>query len=155
MTSGRWIVLAIVGITAVFAGAQWWFQTRAYYEPVALDALPVTLADGETVTLQLAGAEAIDAETSPLRFRACLTLDPDEAARLVAQGTPAVDPTPLIAPDWFACFDAEAIGAALQAGQAQAILSQTEVRPGADRIMAVFPDGRVFVWHQWNGRLEG
>jgi hypothetical protein len=155
MTSGRWIVLAILGITAVFAGAQWWFQTRAYYEPVALDTLPVTLADGETVNLQLAAAEAIDADTSPLRFRACLTVGPDEAAQLLAQGVPAEEPTPLIAPDWFECFDAEAIGAALEAGQAQAILSQTEVRPGADRIMAVFPDGRVYVWHQWNGSLEG
>lgn len=153
--NGKIIGIAILGITAVFAGAQWWFQTRAYYEPVALGSLPVALADGETIALQLSGAEAIDADTSPLRFRACLTVGPDVAARLVAQGVPAVDPTPLIAPDWFGCFDAAAIGAALQAGQAQAILSQTEVRPGADRIMAVYPDGRVFVWHQWNGRLEG
>ena len=155
MTSGRWIVLAILGITAVFAGAQWWFQTRAYYEPVALDALPVTLADGATITLPLTGAQAIDADTSPLRFRACLDVGPDVAARLLAQGTPAADATPLVAPDWFECFDAEAIGAALQAGEARAILSQVEVRPGADRIMAIHPDGRVFVWHQWNGRLEG
>jgi hypothetical protein len=29
------------------------------------------------------------------------------------------------------------------------------VRPGADRVIAVFPDGRAYVWHQWNGRLEG
>lgn len=155
MTSGRWIVLAILGITAVFAGAQWWFQTRAYYEPVALEALPVTLADGETITLQPVGAEAIDADTSPLRFRACLDVGPDIAARLAAGGVPAEDPTPLIAPDWFGCFDAEAIGAALEAGAAQAIVSQTEVRPGADRIMAVYPDGQVYVWHQWNGSLEG
>lgn len=155
MTSGRWLVLSILVVTAVFAGAQWWFQTRAYYEPVALDSLPVTLADGETVTLQLVGAQAIDADTSPLRFRACLTVDADLAARLVATGAPATDPTPLIAPDWFDCFDAAALGAALEAGAAQAILAQTEVRPGADRIMAVFPDGRVYVWHQWNGSLEG
>ena len=155
MTSGRWIVLAILGITAVFAGAQWWFQTRAYYEPVALETLPVTLADGQTMDLQLVGAEAIDADTSPLRFRACLTLDPETAARLVAGAAPVADAVPLIAPDWFGCFDAEAIGTDLETGAAQAILAQTEVRPGADRVIAVYPDGRAYVWHQWNGRLEG
>jgi hypothetical protein len=153
--NGKIIALGILVITAVFAGAQWWFQTRAYYEPVALETLPVTLSDGETVNLQLVGAEAIDADTSPLRFRACLSVGADIAARLVAQGVPAEEPTPLIAPDWFGCFDAAAIGAALEAGAAQAIVSQTEVRPGADRIMAVYPDGRVYVWHQWNGSLEG
>lgn len=153
--NGKIIALGILVITAIFAGAQWWFQTRAYYEPVALNALLVTLADGETLTLELAAAEAIDADTSPLRFRACFNVGPEIAARLVADGVPAEEPTPLIAPDWFGCFDAAAIGEALEAGAAQAILSQVEVRPGADRIMAIYPDGRVFVWHQWNGSLEG
>lgn len=155
MTSGRWVVVSIIVITAIFAGAQWWFQTRAYYEPVSLDELPVTLADGETLTLQLVGAQAIDADTSPLRFRACFDIGPDLAARLIEQAAPAAEATPLIAPDWFECFDAGTLGAALEAGDAQAVLAQTEVRSGADRIMAVFPDGRVYVWHQWNGSLEG
>ena len=42
MTSGRWLVLAILGLTAVFAAAQWYFQTRAYYAPVADAEIVVT-----------------------------------------------------------------------------------------------------------------
>lgn len=153
--NGKIIGIAILGITAIFGAAQWYFQTRAYYEPVALETLEVTFADGTLETLRPLTAEAIDADTSPLRFRACMTLEADTAARLVAAAAPVADAVPLIAPDWFGCFDAAAIGAALQSGAAQAVLAQTEVRPGADRVIAVFPDGRAYVWHQWNGRLEG
>jgi hypothetical protein len=152
MTSGRWVVIAIVLVTAVFAGAQWWFQTRAYYEPIDRADLTVTLADGTSEPLEMTQFSGIDADTSPLRFRGCFTVaDP---AALIARAAPYADAAPLIAPDWFDCFDAPAIGAALEAGEAQAILSQTEVRPGADRVIAVFPDGRAYAWHQWNGSLE-
>lgn len=153
--NGKIISIAILGITAVFGAAQWYFQTRAYYAPVDLETLDVTFADGSLETLRPLSAEAIDADTSPLRFRACLTIAPDVAARLVADAAPVAEAVPLIAPDWFGCFDAEAIGADLETGAAQAILVQTEVRPGADRVIAVYPDGRAYVWHQWNGRLEG
>lgn len=153
--NGKIIGIAILGITAIFGAAQWYFQTRAYYAPVTLQTLEVTFADGTLETLRPLTAEAIDADTSPLRFRACLTLDPETAARLVAAAPPVVEAVPLIAPDWFGCFDAAAIGDALASGAAQAVLAQTEVRPGADRVIAVFPDGRAYVWHQWNGRLEG
>jgi hypothetical protein len=78
----------------------------------------------------------------------------EDPAALIARAVPYPEATPLIAPDWFDCFDAPAIGAALEAGEAQAILSQPEVRPGADRVIAVFPDGRAYAWHQWNGSLE-
>ena len=152
MNSGRWVVVAIVLVTAAFAGAQWWFQTRAYYQPIDSADLIVTLADGSTEPLAHDGFEGIDADTSPLRFRGCFTLaDP---AALIARAAPYPEAEPLIAPDWFDCFDAPAIGAALEAGAAQAILSQTEVRPGADRVIAVYPDGRAYAWHQWNGSLE-
>lgn len=152
MTSGRLVVIAILLITAVFAGAQWWFQTRAYYQPIDSVEMTVTLPDGSIDALAIADFSGIDADTSPLRFRGCFTVaDP---AALIARATPYPDAVPLIAPDWFDCFDAPAIGAALAAGAAQAILSQTEVRPGADRVIAVFPDGRAYAWHQWNGSLE-
>jgi hypothetical protein len=64
------------------------------------------------------------------------------------------DPTPLNAPGWFDCFDAPAIGAALEAGEATAVLGEREARAGVDRVFAVFPDGRVYGWHQLNGTLE-
>lgn len=154
MTSGRWIVVTILGVTALFAAGMWYAQTRAFYETVTLDALPVTLADGETITLDLAGAQAIDADTSPLRFRACFDIGTDRAAQLVARAAPAADPTPLVAPAWFDCYSAADIGAALEAGQAQAVLATHEIARGVDRILALYPDGRGYAWQQLNGTLD-
>jgi hypothetical protein len=154
MTSGRWIVVAIIAITAVFGAVMWYAQTRAYYETAALELLPVTLADGSTITLNLDAARSIDADTSPLRFRACFNVDADVAARLVTAGTPAEDAAPLVAPGWFDCYDARVIGAALASGQAQAVLATHEIARGVDRVIAIFPDGSGFAWHQLNGTLE-
>jgi hypothetical protein len=55
---------------------------------------------------------------------------------------------PLNAPAAFPCFDAAAIGAALESGEALAFLSEPEIHPGVDRVVAVFADGRAFAWHQ-------
>ena len=35
---------------------------------------------------------------------------------------------------------------------ARAILGQAEVHPDVDRIIAVYPDGRAFGWHQLNDK---
>ena len=154
MTSGRWVVVAIIGITAAFAVGMWYAQTRAFYETVTLDVLPVTLADGETINLRPAVAQAIDAETSPLRFRACFSIGPDLVARLVDLAAPAPDATPLVAPAWFDCYSAAEIARALEAGEAQALLATHEIARGVDRIVAVYPDGRAYAWHQLNGTLD-
>ena len=154
MTSGRLLVIAIVGITAIFAGAQWWFQTRAFYEEVELPQLPVTLADGSNIVLVLMLAEAIDAESSPLRFRACLNVDGGISDRLVEQAQPYPDATPLNGPGWFECYNAAEIGAALEAGEATPILIEPNISRGVDRVMAIYPTGRAYVWHQLNGTLE-
>ena len=49
---------------------------------------------------------------------------------------------------------AAAIGAALETGEAVAFLSQANSHPGVDRVVAVFPDGRAYAWHQLNDSLE-
>jgi hypothetical protein len=152
MTSGRWLVLAILLVTAVFAGAQWWFQTRAWYAPIEAADLHVTTLTGEAIPLAPLGFEWIDAETSPLRFRACFTLDAE--GRAAAERGAAYDgATPLNAPGWFECFDAAAIGQALEAGEARAVLAEREISDGVDRVLALFPDGRAYGWHQLNGTL--
>lgn len=151
--SGKYLVLAILAVTAVFAAAQWWFQTRAYYEPLESAALVVTSETGEEIPLAPRGFEGIDAETSPLRFRACFTLDP-QGLDAAGRGAPYPKATPLNAPGWFECFDAAAIGAALERGEATAVLAEREIRDGVDRVVALFPDGRAYAWHQLNGTLE-
>ena len=150
MTAGRLLALALV-LAGLLAGVGMWYaQTRAYYAPVALEGLPMVLADGTAITLRPTLAQAIDSDSSPLRFRACLTLTGDIAARLAEQAAPAPRATPLIAPDWFACFDAARLTADLAAGRARALLVEANFRFGFDRVMALYPDGRGYVWHQTN-----
>lgn len=154
MTSGRFIVIVILAVTLLFGAALWWFVVRAYYEQVDLSALPVTTRDGAEISLALEGAEAIDADTSPLRFRACFALSETDGARLADRAFAYDAPTPLTAPAWFDCFDAVDIGLALEAGEAQAYLATREIARGVDRVVALFPDGRAFAWTQLNGTLE-
>jgi hypothetical protein len=149
MTSGKWLVLVIVGVTAIFGAAQWYFQTRAFYAPITAEAadLRVTLGGGAVVPLEVTGFDGIDADTSPLRLRGCFTVT-DTAP--LADALPYDDAAPLVAPGWFDCFDAEAIGAALEAGEITAYLGAENSPYGIDRIIAVAPDGSGFAWNQLN-----
>lgn len=151
MTSGRVTAIAIIAITILFGIGLWYANTRAYYAP--LDVVEITLAqaDGAPAVLPIEDAQGIDASTSPLRFRACFTLA-DTA--VLADARPYDDPTPLIPPAWFDCFDATAIGEALETGEAQAYLGTYDIARGVDRVVAIFPDGRGYAWTQLNGTLE-
>ena len=60
------------------------------------------------------------------------------------------NPIPNNAPSWFDCFDAQAIGAALEDGTATAYLGIFNVVYGFDRVVAIDGDGRGYVWHQIN-----
>ncbi len=91
--------------------------------------------------------EGIDGTSSPLRFRACFTTSIDQAT--LTEGFKVYDKAePLNAPFWFSCFDAAKIGAALETGEAIAFLSKSDIAPEIDRVVAVFPDGRAYAWHQ-------
>ena len=95
----------------------------------------------------------IDGESSPIRFRACFTT-PLSVAMLTETYRTYDGAEPLNAPGWFGCFDAAAIGKALETGEAVAFLSQADIHPGVDRVVAVFPDGRAYAWHQLNDSLK-
>jgi len=152
MTSGRATAIVIVVLTALFGVALWYFQTQAYYVEVTADdpagQIAVALQDGTAPMLDMTGFTGIDADTSPLRFRGCFTVaDP---AALAATALPYPDPTPLNAPAWFDCYDATTIGEALETGAAQAYTGQIDYVDGVDRVIAVFPEGRGYAWHQLN-----
>lgn len=95
------------------------------------------------------GLTAIDADSSPIRYRACFTTDFSLA--LLSETYVLVDKaTPRNAPGWFDCFDAAAIGAALEDGTALSFMGQKNIAYGVDRIVAITDDGRGFVWHELN-----
>lgn len=149
---GKILTIALLVTALLAGGALYYLQVYHFYREVQLAsdggevAMTITLAGGEAVDLPARDFAGIDADSSPIRFRACFTTRLPQDAGLV----PYDAAEPLNAPGWFDCFDAQAIGAALQEGRARAYLGQGDITYGIDRVLAVYPDGRAFAWHQIN-----
>ena len=111
-----------------------------------------TIESGQPDPILAEDITGIDADSSPLRFRACFTT-PLSQGMLTETYRIYDHPEPNVGPRWFGCFDANAIGAALERGEALAFLAEADVAPGIDRVVAVFPDGRAYAWHQLNPQL--
>ncbi|MFU8882885.1 MAG: DUF6446 family protein [Rhodobacterales bacterium] len=150
---GKFLSILILTAALIGGGAMYYLQVYGYYDQIDAsgpdDVLAVTLASGLPEPMPHAAFQAIDSDSSPIRYRACFrtSLTPDEIA---ATYQPYPRAVPLLAPKWFDCFDAREIGAALEDGSAQAVMGVENIRYGIDRVIAVMPDGRGFVWHQIN-----
>ena len=154
--SGK-LVGSFVVITALIAGvAIYWLQLYAFYDEVSAeqaDMTMVNIATGAPEPIVISGFEGIDATSSPLRYRACF--EPAQSiATLTETYAPYPEATPLTGPGWFDCYDAVEIGEALERGEAVAFLSARNIADGVDRVIAVFPDGRAFAWHQLNEKYQ-
>jgi hypothetical protein len=149
--NGRIVAGGLVLVGIVAAVGAWYAQTRAYYEPATFAAgqeiLLTPIEGGVPEPIITDDITGIQSQTSPIGFRACFTT-PMSQAMLTETYVAYPQAVPLNAPSWFACFDAAAIGAALETGEALAFLSQADVARGVDRVVAVFPDGRAFAWQQ-------
>ena len=148
--------LAILGIvvTALVAGAlMYYLQVYAYYTEVAAEQVGgvqlVGLSSGVAEPILFENYKGIDSDSSPIRYRACFDV-PQSLAMLTETYVMYPQAEPLVAPGWFDCFDATALGAALESGQALAFLSVPNVHYGIDRVVAVMPNGRGYSWHQIN-----
>lgn len=142
---GRIAALAL--LLAGLAGglAMYYFQVHAFYDRLpAQDVLIVQTQEGAQ-PLPLSAFDGIDSDSSPLRYRACVQLAETEAPLIPYEAA-----QPLNAPRWFGCFDAGTLEADLVAGRAQAWLVEANFRYGFDRVMALYPDGNAYVWHQMN-----
>ena len=155
--SGKFVAGGIVAVALIGGAAMWYLQVYGYYRDVTLGqgalnegltTMQLVDAAGEYVVLEPRGFQGIASDSSPIRFRACMTLDDPAAA--VATARPAPEAVPLVAPFWFDCFDAEALGADLEAGRAEAVLAEPDYLNGIDRVLAIYPDGRAYAWHQLN-----
>lgn len=150
MNWGKVAALVLLGSTIAAGAGMWYAQEYLYYDPIDPNGPDATIAVTTTAgeqPLPLTGFEGIDADSSPLRWRACATSD-----AVPADALPFDDATPLNAPGWFACFDAGRIGTDLENGAARAVLSVSDIRPDVDRVLAIYPDGRVYGWHQYNDK---
>jgi hypothetical protein len=153
VNAGR-IAVAVILLTAAIGGIGLWYTAeRAFYEPVAFQPgteirlTPIVSDQPEPILAE--GVQGIEATSSPIKFRACFTT-PLSLAMLSETYRTYDDAVPLVAPRDFPCFDAAAIGADLESGEALAFLSEPNILYGIDRVVAVTGDGRGYAWHQIN-----
>jgi hypothetical protein len=142
---GKPLMIGLLAFTAVFAAALVYFQFFAFYQrTTSFDGLAVAGAP-----VPVSDWEGIDAASSPLKLRGCFRTDP--AAFAAAE--PAPDAEPLLPPFWFDCFDARALSQDLAAGAATAYAVARDAPEGFDLFVAVYPDGRAYLWRQLNARF--
>ena len=146
------IIIVMILLTGIFAGGLLYYQqVYAYYDEVQMtpDAVALTsVTSAQPEPLLIDTFDAIDANSSPLRYRACFTT-PISLATLTETYQIVDEAEPRVAPGWFDCFDAVQLGADLR-DEAVAFLGTENIVYGIDRIVAVYPDGRGYVWHQIN-----
>ena len=147
------IAIAGIVVIALIAGvALYYLQVHAFYDDVSsqVDTIELTsVATGEAEGILSDNIIAIDSDSSPIRFRACF--DTGLSLALLTETYEIYDyAEPRIAPGWLDCFDAGQIGADLESGEAVAFMGRENIQYGIDRVVAVYPDGRAFVWHQIN-----
>jgi len=143
--NGKYVVTGLVGFTLLFGLVFWWFQTHAFYTETKSREHFVVIADQAYPVTEW---EGIEASSSPLKMRACFLIHGE------IQAAPAIEPEPLVAPAWFRCFNAEFIAENLASGYTSAYVAERNDPRGFDRIVAVFPGGRAYMWRQPNAIFQ-
>lgn len=148
--SGKLVSGGILGITAAFGIGVYYAQVYGYYEKFTHgDVVLTSLISGKSEIIPVSAFEGIDANSSPIRYRACFKTSLSTVG-LTESFTTVVNPEPRNAPDWFSCFDASQIGKDLVSGIATAFMGEANFEFGIDRVVAIYGDGTGFVWHQIN-----
>ena len=144
-------------VAAAIAGlALYYLQVYGYYHEVdAPDegVLLVSVNSNTSEPILTDNFRAIDADSSPIRYRACFETSLS-LAMLTETYVVSDEITPRNAPGWFHCFDAKAIAAEIEEGTALTFLGQKNINYGVDRIVAITSDGRGYVWHEQIGRAH-
>ena len=155
--SGKILAGAIVAIALIFGAAVYYFQIYHYYTAYPVEAekrITLVLKDStDTAEITASDFRAIDAESSPIRYRACFETDLDLgtfANKFTHYVPEQAEYGPRNAPGWFDCFDAAKIGALIENGEAQIFLAQRNIQFGIDRVIAVTTSGQGYIWHELN-----
>ena len=148
--SGKIVGIVILAAALIAGAALYYLQVYGFYREVPDATVRLVALDSqEPEEIDVRNLRAIDADSSPIRFRACFETDLTlaEARETFAPITP---PDPRNAPGWFECFDAPAIADEIEAGRAETFLGVKNIHYGVDRIVALTGDGRGYVWHELN-----
>ncbi|APX89301.1 histidine kinase [Brevirhabdus pacifica] len=154
--TGKTAAASIV-IAAFLTGISvWYLQLYYYYDTIDPEQVEIRLTPsdgGAPRPLEISEFEGIDATSSPLRMRGCFRVR-ESLETLRREYTVMPDPTPLVGPGWFECYDANTVGDDLESGAAVAFLGEKAIADGVDRVIAIYPDGRGYVWHQLNDKYQ-
>ena len=140
--SGKIFIFLFLAVVFVFSVALFYFQNYAYYE---LTDIKQDLLLGNK-RYKISNYQGIDSKSSGLKLRECFVVKSLDDIDLPKYEKP----TPLTAPFWFKCFNAERITKDLEVGNASAFLSKKEEFDGIDNVIAFYPDGRGYRWRQLN-----
>lgn len=151
--NGKVVAIVLILSGAIAGGFLYYLQVYGYYHQVQAtvdeDVKLVALASNEPEPILYENFQAIDAESSPIRYRACF--DTQMSIPMLTETYELVDNViPRNAPSWFDCFDSAEIAAKLEAGTALAFMGEKNVHYGVDRIVAITDDGQGYVWHELN-----
>ena len=159
MNATRLAIVAILGSGLLAGVGMVYLQSYAGW--AELDAAQVgeiqlqSVATGDLEPILAENVKGLDTVEDGVRlsgaisFRACFTT-PQSLAMLTETYVIADNAEPLTTVGWFDCYDARDVGRALETGEAVAFRGAENISYGVDRMAAVFPDGRGFVWHQLN-----
>ena len=138
---GSWIGGGIAVITLAVGGGMYYANEYAYFSELpAVDTVEIA-----GVSHAVSDYRAIGHERIPTKLRACFTLDDPTA---LAEAPEAPKAAPFRAPGWFDCWDATVLSADVASGAARTILAADNESDYFARYVAVYPDGRAFMWRQ-------
>jgi hypothetical protein len=147
---GKFLAVLLLGSAVIAGASMYYLQVYGLYDEVKTsDVQLVSVVDDLPESISFDNFQAIDSQSSPIRYRACFTTD--LSISLLSETYVGLEKaSPRNAPKWFDCFNAAAIGAELAAGTAVPFLGQKNVHFGVDRIVAITDDGRGYIWHDLN-----
>ena len=147
---GKFLAVLLLGSAVIAGASMYYLQVYGLYDEVKTsDVQLVSVVDDLPESISFDNFQAIDSQSSPIRYRACFTTD--LSISLLSETYVGLEKaSPRSAPKWFDCFNAAAIGAELAAGTAVPFLGQKNVHFGVDRIVAITDDGRGYIWHDLN-----
>lgn len=147
--TGRTLMIVGGVVLATFTLALWYFQFHAFYEDLPQE--PLIIQGTEYPVETWLGT---DASSSPLKRRVCVTFSPETLTRIEGDQVALEQAEPLVAPDWFDCFDAKQITRDIAAGKASAYLMGASGFDDVDSYITIYPDGRGYIWRQLDPRFE-
>lgn len=134
------LLTGLVALGVAVLAYFWWDYGRIAYREFWSDEVEIA---GETFAVRR--WQGLASPDSPAALRACFVLQRE------IQAAPELNPRPPDAPEWFKCFNSGFIAEALASGEGKAYVAARNDPPGYDRIVAVLPGGRMFMWAQPNG----